>query len=63
MQKKLWLTPKPGELVRDPVNGQHLPPEGAEKPLDMYWRRRLKDGAVTEGKPQAAAKPAPKKEG
>lgn len=63
MQKKLWLTPKPGELVRDPVTGQHLPLEGAEKPLNMYWRRRLKEGAVAAGKPQAAAKPAAKKEG
>lgn len=35
-----------GLMVLDPVSYQYLPAEGAEKPEDAYWVRRLKDGDV-----------------
>ena len=55
--EKVLLVPKPGLLVRDPITGRALPPEGGEKPLSPYWRRRIKDGDVSRGraKPQPAA--------
>ncbi|RJX35664.1 MAG: DUF2635 domain-containing protein [Desulfarculus sp.] len=48
------LAPAPGLVVRDPETFAPLPPEGAPKPLNSYWRRRLRDGDVTQGQPPAA---------
>jgi hypothetical protein len=50
-----YLVPAPGALVRDPVSRQPLPPEGAWKADDEYWRRRIADGDVTEQADPAAA--------
>ncbi len=58
MSQTLYLIPKPGAVVRDPVTAAPLPPEGAEKPKTGYWLRRLHDGDVTEGKAPAATAPA-----
>lgn len=35
-----------GVTVRDPITREPLPLEGAEKPLNTYWSRRLVDGDV-----------------
>lgn len=40
-------------MVRDPVSLQPLPAEGAWKPLDPYWARRIRDGDVTQAEHQA----------
>ncbi|QCR38947.1 hypothetical protein C1N62_22795 (plasmid) [Nissabacter sp. SGAir0207] len=42
------LKPAAGRAVRDPVKGTLLPEEGAEVVMDMFWRRRLRDGDVVE---------------
>lgn len=47
--KTLFLIPKDGVLVKDPVTGKPLDAEGEEKPDTTYWRRRLKDGDVQAG--------------
>lgn len=43
----IYLVPAPGQVVRDPANGQPLPPEGAHVPDTSYWHRRLAEGSVT----------------
>jgi hypothetical protein len=48
----------PGLIVRDPITRQPLPSEGAEKPRDTYWLRRLADGDVVEVAPPLAAEGA-----
>ncbi|WP_188260868.1 DUF2635 domain-containing protein [Azospirillum tabaci] len=50
----MFVKPKAGLLVRDPVTGEPLPSAGREVPEDQYWMRRLQDGDI------AAAKPAKK---
>ncbi|MBA4358044.1 MAG: hypothetical protein C0405_10010 [Desulfovibrio sp.] len=50
LQSKV-LIPRPGLVVRDPVTMAPLPPEGAAKPMNTYWRRRLRDGDVGEAAP------------
>lgn len=47
----MFVQPKQGLQVRDPVSYQPLPPEGAEVPRDSYWLRRLRSGDVVEAKP------------
>lgn len=49
------LPARAGVTVRDPITREPLPAEGAEKPLDTYWSRRLVDGDVM----VAPAAPAP----
>lgn len=58
MFEKVYLVPTPGLTVLDPVTYKPLPAEGAYKPLNNYWRRRIKDDDVTQGRPPAAAAPA-----
>jgi hypothetical protein len=48
MNEKMFVVPKPGLTVRDPITRQPLPAEGAEVPRDSYWIRRVTDGDVTE---------------
>jgi hypothetical protein len=55
---EFYLIPKADVTVRDPVSGNPLPAEGANKPRSSYWLRRLRDGDVTEGKSPKAAKAA-----
>ena len=45
-ESNAWLKPKKDTKVRDPRTGEHLPAKGAMKPLNTYWRRRLRDGDV-----------------
>ncbi|NIG74035.1 DUF2635 domain-containing protein [Klebsiella sp. Ap-873] len=50
----MFVKPKDGVSVRDPVKGSPLPQYGAEVPDNTFWRRRLSDGDVSIVK-QAAA--------
>ncbi|MEX2450911.1 MAG: DUF2635 domain-containing protein [Rhodospirillales bacterium] len=65
------VKPKEGLIVRD-EQGIVLPAAGANKPLNSYWRRRLKEDAVeivtptgpaSSGKASKTAKPAEKSAG
>ena len=51
---ELYLTPKDGVTVRDPVSGLALPATGAAKPRTAYWLRRLRDGDVSASQPPKA---------
>jgi len=42
----MFVKPKDGLKVRDPITKRHLPEEGKEVPESTYWVRRLKDGSV-----------------
>ena len=44
--KKIFIKPKKGLLVRDPLSMQPLDPGGEEKLLNRYWLRRLVAGDV-----------------
>jgi hypothetical protein len=50
------LPARPDVTVRDPITFEPLPSDGADKPLDTYWSRRLVDGdvMVAPGIPPAA---------
>lgn len=52
----MYLIPKEGLAVRDPLKGDYLPAGGREVEPSQWWSRRLKDGDVAEGQP-----PKPKK--
>lgn len=43
----MYVKPKDGLSVRDPVKGVALPVEGAEVQDSIFWRRRLRDGDVS----------------
>lgn len=47
----IYFIPTPGLIVRDPATGQVVPPQGAEKPRNLFWLRRIKDGDGSEGQP------------
>ena len=59
-----WLVPAEGRRVRFEGGGP-MPPEGADVALTQYYRRRLRDGDLVEGKPPAPEpeKPAGGKKG
>ncbi len=48
-QPIFFVIPAPGLTVRDPLDNEQLPPEGALKPRNSFWLRRLTDGDVNEG--------------
>lgn len=58
----MFVKPKDGLSVRCPVRGEALPKSGANVPDNMFWRRRLKDGDVSQV-PEKGVKNAVKKEG
>lgn len=52
-----YLVPAPGRTVRDPKSLEPLPAEGRAVEMTPFWKRRLADGDVTEGKsPKATPK-------
>lgn len=55
----LYLIPKTGVTVRDPLNGKPLATAGETKPRTSYWLRRLRAGDVVEGKAPKTAATAP----
>lgn len=61
MSKTVYLIPEGKLKVRHPQGG-HLPAEGDYVVLDTYWRKRLADKSVIEGKPPKPAKTADAKE-
>lgn len=54
-----YLVPAPGRTVRDPKSLEALPAEGRAVEVTPFWKRRLAEGDVVEGKPARAAKPKP----
>lgn len=56
----MFLKPKPGLVVRDPVTKFPLPAEGRDVQMTSYWQRRLDSGDVEVPPPPAA--PAPTQE-
>lgn len=46
MAKILFIKPRDGMKVPDPVTGKPLAKDGETKPDTAYWRRRLKDKDV-----------------
>ena len=51
-----FLKPARGLLVRLEDTSRHLFQEGENIIMSAYWRRRLRDGDVTEAKPPKPAK-------
>lgn len=45
----MYLVPKAGQQVPDPVHGDHLPAQGREVEYSQYWQRRVAEGDVAEG--------------
>lgn len=42
----MFVKPRAGLKVRDPITKQHLPETGAKVPASPYWLRRLEAGDV-----------------
>lgn len=57
----MFVKPKSGYKILDPIVGDRLPDEGREVPDDPYWQRRIHDGDVEVSKapePDSPAAPA-----
>jgi hypothetical protein len=54
--KKLYLVPMGDAKIKCPKSGKVLAAEGAMVELSTFWRRRLNDGSVKEGKAPLAQK-------
>lgn len=54
----MFVKPKKGLKVRDPVTKGFLPEDGSIVPNSLYWTRRLRDGDVVETTPSPADAPA-----
>lgn len=50
----MYVRPAPGIKLRDPDLLDFLPDEGREVPNTDFWIRRLRDGDVISGPPEAA---------
>ena len=57
----MWVKPRAGLTVRDPISMAKLPDEGREvKDGDLFWVRRIRDGDVTvEAPPSTRRRSAP----
>lgn len=52
----MFVKPKEGVNVRDPITKLHIPASGAEVPENTYWVRRVESGDVIRtDSPHAAA--------
>jgi hypothetical protein len=51
----MFVIPKEGLTVRDPITKRALPATGREVGESFYWHRRLRDGDITLGTPPAAS--------
>lgn len=61
----MYVVPKQGYIVRDPVSMVPLPPHGRRVAESQYWHQRIAQGDVTEAPepieaPPEAAAPASK---
>ena len=45
-QRKEFIKPAKGLLIRDPQTREQLPAEGKEVVMNTYWMRRINDGDV-----------------
>ncbi|EPY00882.1 DUF2635 domain-containing protein [Magnetospirillum fulvum] len=53
---ELHLKPaREGDIIRDPISGRVMPPEGETKPRNPHWLRRLGRGEVIETTADAIA--------
>jgi hypothetical protein len=52
----MFVKPKAGVVVRDPVTREPLPASGREVPENDYWMRRLRDGDIETAAPARASK-------
>lgn len=49
----VFIKPKKGKQIPDPVRGGFLPELGAKVDVnDIYWQRRINDGDVEIAKPE-----------
>lgn len=55
MREKIFVKPKDGKRVIDPVTGRALLPEGGHVEKTSYWMRRLAGGEVLLGEPKKSA--------
>jgi len=55
----MYVVPKKGKIVRDPLSGIAVPADGRNVPNNSFWRRRVKAGDVDEV--QNVHKPVEKK--
>ena len=55
----MFVKPRDGMIVRDPVSYQPLPATGAYVSDDLYWARRVRDGDVIEAPEPVDAPAAP----
>jgi hypothetical protein len=55
--KRLFLKPAEGRIVRRPEDGELWPAEGDFAEPNQFVRRRLKDGDLVEAQPPRAVKP------
>ncbi|HXG47688.1 MAG TPA: DUF2635 domain-containing protein [Methylomirabilota bacterium] len=60
MAEKMFVIPRQGLVVRDPVTRQPLPAEGGHVPRDAYWLRRLADGDLAMPATVSKSKPGNK---
>lgn len=51
----MFVKPKAGLVIRDPISKVALPPEGDEVPDTTYWHRRLRSGDVVSAIAPSAA--------
>lgn len=54
---KIFVRPKDGVKVRDPITMAHIPELGASVERTSYWLRRIKDGDVSIVPPVPPPKP------
>ena len=56
------IKPKAGVTVKDPETFVPLNPKGEEKPRNIYWLRRVKDGDCIVIEPKSTVKKVTSKE-
>jgi hypothetical protein len=56
--KRLFLKPAEGRIVRRPEDGELWPADGDFAERSQFVRRRLKDGDLLEAQPPRPARPA-----
>lgn len=54
MTDSVFVRPRTGLIVRDPITREPLPADGAKVPRTPYWLRRLRAGDIV---PAAKASP------
>jgi uncharacterized protein DUF2635 len=55
----IFVKPREGYIVRDPINMQPVPKEGRFVEETQYWRQRIMEGDLTEETPPVEQEPPP----